>query len=512
MSLKKKALKKALEKVDIDIDTKKSERVKKAENDFWFFCSYYLSHKFFSEPAPYQKLLIELFNTRNATLELVEKLKDWTEPETWKYLIPKKNIKGIINIEPRGHGKTTRAEAFLLWNALFKKHKNIMVITASQEAGNEIVENIKLEIDENERILEDFGDVKGSIWREDRIKLSNGVNISARGILGRLRGSRKGATRPDLILCDDVLKDEAAESATIRKKIYNRFKRAVMPMADRDAFIIFTNTIIHHDDLPSRLLNEYEENKHKDWFAVFFATPFEDKDGNWRPLWESYWDLERLKKKEEQIGSTAFAQEYRNRPRSEEDVIFKSEWFRFYNIEDIWNKKLEIIMGVDPATGKKNGDYSAIVTVGKDWNTGLYYVLDAYGERISDLKFIKKLIEKYEFYRPKKIIFEAQVFQELYKNTVMREASKQGVHLPIKPVKSNAPKEIRIKSLEPLIENGLILFKENQKLLLEQLEEFPKGAHDDLPDALAYAVKYFENKSDDTSSYVSRSYRRKTIV
>ena len=54
MSLKKKALKKALEKVDIDIDTKKSERVKKAENDFWFFCSYYLSHKFFSEPAPYQ--------------------------------------------------------------------------------------------------------------------------------------------------------------------------------------------------------------------------------------------------------------------------------------------------------------------------------------------------------------------------------------------------------------------------------------------------------------------------
>ena len=94
----------------------------------------------------------------------------------------------------------------------------------------------------------------------------------------------------------------------------------------------------------------------------------------------------------------------------------------------------------------------------------------------------------------------------------MREASKQGVHLPIKPVKSNAPKEIRIKSLEPLIENGLILFKENQKLLLEQLEEFPKGAHDDLPDALAYAVKYFENKSDDTSSYVSRSYRRKTIV
>ena len=86
MSLKKKAFKKALEKVDISVDTQKAERKKKAENDFWFFCQYYLPHKFFSEPAPYQKLLIELFNTRNATPELVEKLKDWTEPFYLNYM------------------------------------------------------------------------------------------------------------------------------------------------------------------------------------------------------------------------------------------------------------------------------------------------------------------------------------------------------------------------------------------------------------------------------------------
>jgi len=155
-------------------------------------------------------------------------------------------------------------------------------------------------------------------------------------------------------------------------------------------------------------------------------------------------------------------------------------------------------MAVDPATGKKDGDYSAIVTVGKDWNTGLYYVLDAYGERISDLKFVEKLIEKYELYKPKKIIFEAQIFQENYKNTIMREASRLGVHLPIKPVKANAPKEVRIKSLEAMIESGLILFKENQKLLLKQLEEFPKGKNDDLPDALAYAIKDFEGRKKQT--------------
>jgi len=282
-------------------------------------------------------------------------------------------------------------------------------------------------------------------------------------------------------------------------------------MADRDAFIIFTNTILHYDDLPSRLLKEYEEGNYPDWFAVFFATPFIDKNGNEKVLWESYWNKERLEKREKEIGSIAFAQEYRNKPLSEEDMIFKPHWFQYYDITEIWGKKLDIVMGVDPATGKKDGDYSAIVTVGKDMSTGLYYVLDVFGEKISDLKFANKIIEKYQIYKPRKIIFEAQIFQELYKNTVMREASKQGVHLPIKPVKSNAPKEVRIKLLEPLIENGLILFKENQTRLLKQLEEFPKG-HDDLPDALAYVIREFEKKNDDTNSYVSRSYRRKTIV
>jgi len=176
-------------------------------------------------------------------------------------------------------------------------------------------------------------------------------------------------------------------------------------------------------------------------------------------------------------------------------MIFKPHWFQYYDITEIWGKKLDIVMGVDPATGKKDGDYSAIVTVGKDMSTGLYYVLDVFGEKISDLKFANKIIEKYQIYKPRKIIFEAQIFQELYKNTVMREASKQGIHLPIKPVKTNVPKEIRIKALSPLIENGLILFKENQKLLIDALEEFPKGK-DDIPDALAYAVSFFEKKEE----------------
>ena len=43
---------------------------------------------------------------------------------------------------------------------------------------------------------------------------------------------------------------------------------------------------------------------------------------------------------------------------------------------------------------------------------------------------------------------------------------------------------MRVESLQPDIRNGYILFQKNQTLLLQQLSEFPLGAHDDGPDAL----------------------------
>ena len=42
--------------------------------------------------------------------------------------------------------------------------------------------------------------------------------------------------------------------------------------------------------------------------------------------------------------------------------------------------------------------------------------------------------------------------------------------------------------LEPLIASGQLLFSRKHTTLLEQLRQFPLGAHDDGPDALEMAV------------------------
>lgn len=488
MNYRTKAIEKALSKVEIKSDPEKKKRIERAQKDFWFFCFYYLRHKFSDEPAKFHRVLIEIYNKRKITKKQIEELRNLLPEDSFKYIKETKKLEGIVNCWPREHGKTTIAEAYLLWNAVFKKEKLQLIIASSKEMAESILENIKGDIEEGVYLYEDFGELKGEKWKNDEIKLSNGSIIIAKGIDSSFRGLRKGTSRPTLILLDDVMKDETAYSPTLREKIYRKFKRAVLPLS-RDAFVIITNTILHNEDLPSRLLGEIEEGKLKDWIGMRFEaiTP------KGEPLWPARWPLEKLNKKKEQLGSIAFAQEYLNRPMSDEDRLFKEEWIEYYEDKEL-PEDLTVAAGVDPATGKEHGDYSAIVVVGKD-RRGIIYVLETYVKKVSPQRFMEQLFEVYRRWKPKTIVFEEVAFQEVYKKFILEEASKRGIYLPIKGIKPRGSKELRASKLSPLVENGLIKFKRNQKEVIEQLLNFPKGAHDDGVDALVYAVEGLELSS-----------------
>jgi predicted phage terminase large subunit-like protein len=373
-----------------------------------------------------------------------------------------------------------------LWNAIFKKEPLQVILSSSENTAEDILENIKAEIEENVLIYEDFGDLKTERWRKDEIKLKNGAVIVSKGINSSIRGLRKREHRPTLVLLDDVMKDETAFSPSLREKLYRKFKRAILPLG-KDALIIVTNTILHNDDLPSRLLKEIEEGRLPDWVGLRFSaiTP------SGAPLWPSYWPLEKLERKKLEIGSVHFATEYMNEPLSDEDRLFKEEWITYYDSELPPLEELQISVGVDPATGKQHGDFSAIVVVGKD-KRGVIYVLYTYIRKVSPTALMEELFRVYQQFKPRVIVFEEVAFQEVFKKWILEEGSKRGLHLPVKGVKPKGSKEVRATALAPLMENGLLKFKENQKELLEQLLTFPKGTHDDAVDALVYAVQGLE--------------------
>ena len=84
---------------------------------------------------------------------------------------------------------------------------------------------------------------------------------------------------------------------------------------------------------------------------------------------------------------------------------------------------------------------------------------------------------------------ESNQFQWLLKEQLRKAGAQAGEYLPLCEVQARGSKESRIRSLQPYVRNGYLLFSRGHILLLEQLRQFPLGRHDDGPDALQGAVE-----------------------
>lgn len=465
------------------VDAAKAERLRSAEVDFFAFARTYLPHYFSSEPAEYHRILVDIINAEAFTEEHIGRLKPLIKGDYHRYMRPTQHLAGIVDVEPRGFSKSTRfALAYPLWRVLFKKSVFPVIFGASQEAANGAILYLQEEIEQNERLFEDFGDLRGDTWKANFITLSNGSAIAARGAGATTRGMKHGPHRPDLVICDDILKDDAAESRTQRDKVYRWFKRTVYPLGDGSSTLfVVINTIFHNDDIVNRLLDEIDTGDLEHWVGLRFAA-FTPSGASLWPVAKPPEMLERLRRS---MGTIAFSTEMMNEPMSDEDSLFRKDWLRIERTFDSDPAKMRIYMGVDPATGAH--DMSAIVVVGIDAD-GVVRVLDAFGKTMSPDAFTRKLIDMHQIWKPRLIGWEDVTFQKVFRQTVMREAARSGTHLPIKGLLTGGlSKEARLTKLSPLVESGLIRFRGEHRELTDQLITFPKGRFDDLPDALYYA-------------------------
>lgn len=478
------------EKAKLDAKALEARRQRARSDDgFAWFCQTYM-HQAFPVPfADYQLALTRLVSQRTLARRDEQLFKSLIGEADHAYINGESDCyEGILDIEPRDHGKTTRnTQALPLWLALNFPGSFIVVCAASKESAIGMVDAIKTTLQEDEQILADYGrqQKKGSTWSKTKLQLANGSAIVAVGAGQALRGIKNKFQRPTHIICDDLLKDDEVESATVRKKLYTWFKRVILNLG-QGALTIVANTIMHPEDLPSRLLGEIKDGRLTNWIGLRFGaiTPAGDA------LWPDRWPLAMLETKRRQLGALWYT-EWMNQPISDEERIFNEAWFEYFQPRDVALRDCTIGMAVDPATGKTTGDYSAIAVVAKHRPTGLYYVLYCRGFKESDLALARRICEVYRLFRPDFIDFETVQFQAIYKREVAREGSRQGLRLPLRPF-NGGNKHVRIKSLGPMFENGLILLQEDQTLLKEHLINYPRG-HDDCPDALEMCISGLES-------------------
>lgn len=224
---------------------------------------------------------------------------------------------------PRGSGKTSLAEAAVLWTSLYGYRQFPLVIGSDAGSALELLESVKKELECNDELLADFPEVCYPIrrldgiahrcngqtfegkrththWAADCIVLptipgskASGCIIAVAGLTGRLRGMKfkrpdGRSVRPDLVLLDDPQTDESARSPSqcaTRKRLVNG---AVLGLAGPGKKIaaLMPCTVVSQGDLSDELL---DREKNPQWrgkrTAMVKSWPKTEK------LWDQYAEI-----------------------------------------------------------------------------------------------------------------------------------------------------------------------------------------------------------------------------
>jgi predicted phage terminase large subunit-like protein len=486
------------------------------EIDPEYFCKAYIPNEFSKEFGDYAKQILRTLKTG----------------------IESNRQENIAVICPREHGKSTMSSVGIpTWAACYNKKKFILFVSANNDTASNFLAKIKRAL-ENPEIIEDFGVMrdKKRTWNADEIETANGVWIACSGWKSGIRGMNKpDVGRPDLICLDDLEDKETIESDSMRKKLEGAFRDELGRLGTHTTDMFYIGTLLAEDSLLAKVMNEPSWDKlfyqcvksfptneklwsewrkiyrdrnnpnRKDDAYQFYVDNKEAMLEGANVLWEGRFpDDEVLYKgayynvmlNREKWGETSFWKEDQNEPRSSKEFVFKD--LSYWEKEQLPSiNEMEVICFVDPAMGKKDGDYSAITVMGKLKDSSYKYILEGTIERIHPSELIKNIVTLCEKYPNLKVIgFESVNFQEYIADDLKKALKKKEYyHVLVKPRPTRSNKHERIVNLEPFVTRGEILFNPDDIDYNSQVKEYRKGCkHDDAPDSLQGAFELINKR------------------
>lgn len=406
-------------------------------------------------------------------------------------LISDKNNRRIGAIAPRGHAKSTTVDmTYPMWAGCFEQEEFIVIISDTYTQAAEFINALKDEFEHNPKIKWLFGDMKGDDWQDGEFVLSNGIKYAAKGSGMKIRGIRHRHTRPTLMIFDDIENDENIKSAEQRQKLYHWFTKAAIPALARGGRAVVIGTILHFDSLVNKVMKQ--QDVFKSWQTRVFYAITTEEDGTERALWPEHRSLEKLRAMRDDpgdqdfIGSITFAQEYQHKPFSEEDAIIQPDWIKECEPSQVPDKhaRLARVLTIDPAASERQtADFTAMI-VADLYTDGNVYIRAIRNQRTSPSVTADTIRELDEIYKPQVIGIEKGALGLVFRDLL------EG--LPVIGLEPDKDKVRRLLAVSRFFEAGRVYTVkniQNGQAFREQLIEFPKGTHDDMVDAAAYAVR-----------------------
>ena len=461
------------------IDDQGENRRKRSQNDFNFFVLTYFPHQIGLEGN-------DRFNDKSKFRSFVYKDLESTCVKCRHILIE----------AYRGGAKTTLiTRLYNLWLLLTDKKSYGIVVSSTIDIAVESSDTLRVELEENAKLVNDFKIEIGDKWKSDEFIFSADKKPKKLKFFGagkKIRGTNFLGKRPDIIIADDIENDENVESLAQREKLYKWFRKAVLKLPSRydPSFnIIVVGTRLHHDGLLARIkkLSSFTSfnfplvvkfpdnidtlNKDNIKTAKIINMKLDDESMDKCAILAEFFD-----------DKESFYSEYQNEPLSKDGAIFAG--YKTYEVMPVCDA---YYIGIDPAMGKARGDYFGLALLGKK---DKQYYLDTKGYKIKPDMMIEKIVRLYlkilSLGRPVKIAIETIAFQEFFKDKLKDEFAKKGI---ICELKNSVTKELRLDALAPYITDGTIEVNLDNTLLIEELDTYPKAPHDDLLDASEMAFR-----------------------
>lgn len=503
------------------------KRKKVAENNFGYFVQLYLPHLTTHKSPEFHKEMMRLLQGTiviNNNKPVVASRDPGTpivssdsQPPLETSIINPTELTNLVTrllfIAPRGFAKSTICSVmFALWLICYKKRKDVFLVSATMSLAKELMRKVRKELETNETILEDFGDLKSDKWTEDILSCSNGVIARAKG-----RGFQIRGFRPDMIICDDLEDEEIIYSKDQRDKLEHWFFRTLLPALKPDQTLLYVGTKIHQYSLINKL-QEKEE-----FTSRFYKALIDDHS-----IWEELWPTDRLQKLRKEIGEYAFQAEYQNNPISLADQPVKPHMLDDVKITvDAEHPFDAVVMAIDPAISEKtSADFRTVVLYGRN-QYGFKEILSDRGRWGLDEQ-VDRMLDMYEKYDAEfkkngghginRVVIEEVAFQKVFRQILLERGRARKLYLPVSPAalgmskpgqpdKRPKDKFTRLMAVVHLFEQRLVEI--NNPELREELLGFPHGDHDDYVDATVYALYWLMHNA--SGKIIQKQEKQKVV-
>ena len=402
----------------------------------------------------------------------------------------------VLIMAPRGFGKTSiDTIAYPARNIVYGIKKFIVPVSATSTSAELQSENLKKELLSNNNLEVLFGPQKTPKWSMESWISASGTMIMPRGAGQQIRGLLHGMHRPDLIICDDLETAEGVRSEDQRAKLLEWFMSDVMgsvDMGSKNWKIVVVGTVLHEDSLLMNLL------KHDDFKKVIIELCDDDLNSNWPDFMDNE-QIRKLYERYEKAGKLdTFYREYRNKPISSEDAVFRKQYFKHYKeplSQDICRDLVHVVI-VDPAkTVKMHSADSAVVCIAVSRSRHEIYVRDVVNGKFFPDELYNEAFDMTARWNARILAYEVTGLNEFIEQPMTNEKARRGSHVQLLPLKARGKKEERVAQLVSYYRNGFIYHNEDKCQVLEsQLLSFPASALWDVMDATAYIIPIMDSE------------------